>query len=135
MPKDAQWGDLGKKDTHFFFFSNVFEFLSYSNVFVLYVHPKTNTKSFVDVIDVGPYRPPGTSPIQWRGEVAVAPQYAEDYQVVEQNLEGLTADIPDMTLEEVPRCDQHHTIGVSTSMSRLLRRVSRDVMCYCERHS
>jgi hypothetical protein len=58
---------------------------------------------FVDNTDVGPYRPPGTSPIQRRGEVAtVAPQYVEDYQVVEQNLEGLTADIPDMTLEEVP---------------------------------
>jgi hypothetical protein len=77
-------------------------FLSYSNVFVLYVYPKTNTKSFVDNIDVGPYRAPDTSPIHRRGEVATTPQYAEDYQVVEQNLEGLTADIPDMTLEEVP---------------------------------
>jgi hypothetical protein len=98
------------------------------------LHPKTNTKSFVDNTDVGPYRPPDTSPIQRRGEVAAAPQYAEDYQVVEQNLEGLTADIPDMTLEEVPRRDQRHTVGVSTSMSRLLRRVARAVMCYRERH-
>ena len=62
------------------------------------------------------------------------PQYAEDYQVVEQNLEGLTADIPDMTLEEVPRHDQCHTIGVSTSKSQLLRRVAREVVCYRERH-
>ena len=46
-----------------------------------------------------------------------APQYAEDYQVVEQNLEGLTADIPDMNLEEVPRRDQRHTVGVSIAMS------------------
>ena len=39
---------------------------------------------FVDNTDVGPYRPPGTSHIQRRGEIAVAvPQYAEDYQVVE----------------------------------------------------
>ena len=93
------------------------EFLSYLNVFVLYIHPKTNTKSFVDNTDVGPYRTPNTSPIQQRGEVAATPQYVEDYQVVEQNLEGLTADIPDMTLEEVPRCDQRHTVGVSTSIS------------------
>jgi hypothetical protein len=100
----------------------------------LYIHPKTNTKSFVDNTDVGPYRPPGTSPIQRRGEVAAAPQYAEDYQVVEQNLEGLTADIPDMTLEEVPRRDQRHTVGVSAAMSRLLRRVARAVVCYRERH-
>jgi hypothetical protein len=53
---------------------------------------------------------------------------------VEQNLEGLTTDIPDMTLEEVPRRDQRHTVGVSTAMSRLLRRVARAVMCYRERH-
>jgi hypothetical protein len=110
------------------------EFLSYSNVFVLYVHPKTNTKLFVDNTDVGPYRPPGTYPIQRRGEVAATPQYAEDYQVVEQNMEALTADIPYMTLEEVPRCDQCHTVGVSTSMSRLLRRLAQAVMCYRERH-
>jgi hypothetical protein len=63
-----------------------------------------------------------------------APQYVEDYQVVEQNLEGLTADILDMSLEEVPRRNQHHTVGVSASMSRLLRRVARAVMCYRERH-
>jgi hypothetical protein len=109
-------------------------FLSYSNVFVLYVCPKNNTKLFVDNTDVGPYRPLGTSPIQRRGEVAVAPQFAEDYQVVEHNLEGMTADIPDMTLEEVPQRDQRHTVGVSTSMSRLLRRVAREVVCYHERH-
>jgi hypothetical protein len=62
LPEDAQWGDLGKKYTHFLFL-NVFEFLSYSNVFVLCVHPKTNTKLFVHNTDVGPYRPPITSPI------------------------------------------------------------------------
>jgi hypothetical protein len=75
------------------------------------------TKFDCDDTDVGPYQPPGTSPIQRRGEVATAPQYAEDYQVVEQNLEGLTANIPYMSLEEVSRRDQHHTIGVSGSMS------------------
>jgi hypothetical protein len=34
LPEDAQWGDLGKKYTNFLFL-NVFEFLSYLNVFVL----------------------------------------------------------------------------------------------------
>jgi len=61
-------------------------------------------------------------------------EHAEDYQVVEQNLEGLPADIPYMTLEEVPRRDQRHTVGVSAAMSRLLRRVARAVMCYRECH-
>jgi hypothetical protein len=53
---------------------------------------------------------------------------------VEQNLEGLTTNIPDMTLEEVPRRDQRHTVGVSAAMGRLLRRVAREVVCYRERH-
>jgi hypothetical protein len=69
----------------------------------LYVRPKTKYKIVVDDIDVGPYRPPGTSPIQQRGEVAPVPQWeVGDYQEVEQNLEGLTTDIPDMPLGEVP---------------------------------
>jgi hypothetical protein len=55
LPEDAQWGDLGKKYTIFFLFKCFCVFLSYSNVFVLYVHPKTNTKSFVDNTNVGPY--------------------------------------------------------------------------------
>ena len=54
--------------------------------------------------------------------------------MVEQNLEGLTTDIPDMPLEEVPRRDQRHTVGVSTTMSRMLHRVARTVVCYHERH-
>jgi hypothetical protein len=54
---------------------------------------------------------------------------------VEQNLEGLIADIPDMPLGEVPRCDQRHTVGVSESMSRLLHRVARAIVCYCECHT
>jgi hypothetical protein len=54
--------------------------------------------------DVGPYRPPGTSPIQGRGEVAPVPRWdAKDYEAMEQNLEGLTADILGMPLGEVPR--------------------------------
>jgi hypothetical protein len=96
---------------------------------------RLNTKFIFDDTDVGPYRPPGTSPIQRRGEVAPVPQWdAEDYQAVEQNLEGLTTDIPDMPLGEVPRRYQRHTVGVSESIGRLLRRVSRAVVCYRERH-
>jgi hypothetical protein len=96
---------------------------------------RLNTKFIVDDTDVGPYRPPGTCPIQQRGEVVPVPQWeAGDYQAVEQNLEGLTVDIPYMPLGEVPRRDQRHTVGVSESMSRLLHRVARAVMCYRERH-
>jgi hypothetical protein len=42
---------------------------------------------------------------------------AEDYEVVEQNLEGLITDIPDMAIGEIPRCYQRHTVDVSESIS------------------
>ena len=82
-------------------------------------------KFLFDDTDVGPYRPPGTSPIQRQGEVApVARWDVEDYEAVEQNLEGLTADIPDIAIGEILRHYQHHTLGLSVSLSRLLHRVA-----------
>ena len=39
-----------------------------------------------------------------------------------------------MTLKEIPRRDQRHTVGVSAAMGQLLRRVARAVVCYHERH-
>ena len=59
---------------------------------------------------------------------------AEDYEAVEQNLEGLTADIPDMDIGEIPRRYQRHAVVVSESINRLLHRVARVVMCDRERH-
>jgi hypothetical protein len=53
---------------------------------------------------------------------------------VEQNLEGLMDDVPDMALEDIPQRDQCHTMGVSASMGRLLRRVARTLVCYHEHH-
>jgi hypothetical protein len=43
-------------------------------------------------------------------------------------------DVPDMPLEEISRRDQCHTVGVSASMGRLLRRVARTLACYREHH-
>jgi hypothetical protein len=101
LPEDAQWGELGKKYTLFSFLNVFMNFIIFKCF--LYVRPKTKYKIVVDDTDVGPYQPPDTSPIQRRGEVAPVPQWdTEDYQAVEQNLEGLTADIPDMPLGEVP---------------------------------
>jgi hypothetical protein len=58
----------------------------------------------------------------------------DDYEAMEQNLEGLTAGIPDMSIEEVPRCYQRHTVGMSGLLSQLLHRVAWVVVCYHERH-
>ena len=93
------------------------------------------TPKCIDNTDVGAYRPAGSSPAQRRGEAVVpVPQYAEDYLTVEKNLEGLMHDVPDMPLEEIPRRDQRHTVGVSASMGRLLRKVARTLVCYREHH-
>jgi hypothetical protein len=43
-------------------------------------------------------------------------------------------DVPDMPLEEIPWHDQCHTMGVSASMGRLLRRVAMTLACYREHH-
>jgi hypothetical protein len=92
-------------------------------------------KSFFDNTNMGPYQPPGMSPIQWRGEAALVVRWdAEHYEAVEQNLEGLTADILDMAIGEILRHYQRHIVGVSESISRLLHRVARAVVCYREHH-
>jgi hypothetical protein len=59
---------------------------------------------------------------------------AEDYEAVEQNLEGLTADVLDITIGEILRRHQCHTVGMSESLSRLLHRVAQLVVCYREHH-
>ena len=61
-------------------------------------------KYLFDDTDVGPYRPPITSPIQRQGEVAPVVRWdVEDYEAVEQNLEGLTVDVPYIAIGEIPR--------------------------------
>jgi hypothetical protein len=57
--KDAQWGDLGKYT--FFYFKC---FCDFYHIKCFYVCPRTDQKSLFDDTDVGPYRPPGTYPIQ-----------------------------------------------------------------------
>jgi hypothetical protein len=53
---------------------------------------------------------------------------------VEQNLEGLMHDVPDMPLEEIPQHDQRHTVGVPAYMGRFLHRVAKTLVCYREHH-
>jgi hypothetical protein len=82
-------------------------------MFLGLLHRRRLTPRCVANTDVGAHRPAGSSPIQRRGEViAPAPQHAADYLIVEQNLEGLMHDVPDMFLDEVPQNDQRHTVGV-----------------------
>jgi hypothetical protein len=94
----------------------------------------TNRVLFDDA-DVGPYRPPGSSPIPRRGERGVVVGVVVvDPEAIEQNMEGLTMNFLDATIDEIPRHCQCHTVGVSTSIGRLLCRVAWAVACYSEQH-
>jgi hypothetical protein len=42
--------------------------------------------------------------------------------------------IHDAMVDELPRHYQRHTIGISTSIGRLLHRVARAIVCYREQH-
>jgi hypothetical protein len=76
---------------------------------------------------VVPYRPPGSSPIQICGEIGTVVGrgvVVEDLEEIEQNLEGLTMNIPEIMVDELPRCYQCHTVGLSASIGRLFHRVA-----------
>ena len=113
----------------------MFLYFHHIKCFWFYYLCRRLTLKCIDNIHVGAYRPAGSSPVQRRGEAVVpVPQHAADYFTVEQNLEGLMHDIPDLSLDEVPQNDQRHTVGVPASMGRLLRRVVRNLVCYRDHH-
>ena len=58
----------------------------------------------------------------------------EELRYLEENLQRLTVGILDMTTDEVPRCYQRHTAGVSGRFSRILCRVAQAIACYHEHH-
>jgi hypothetical protein len=51
---------------------------------------------------------------------------------VERNLWGLTMGVPPLRRRDVPLHLQRHTVGVPESLNHLLRRVTREVVCYVE---
>ena len=53
---------------------------------------------------------------------------------LEENLDRQTLDIPDATIDYLPRRFQRHTAGVSDHFSRLPHSVARAIMCYHEHH-
>ena len=69
-----------------------------------------------------------------RAQPAADPQVEGDDDLV-QNLEALTRGIPDYgRLADVRGAYQRHTVGVSTRVHHLLRRLVRAMTCYHEHH-
>jgi len=104
-------------------------FQQYSRHYYLPIVSQSNTT------DVGPRRPQGSSPLLRRGEVgaiipAQAMEASRELEDVETCLEGLTGDLSDLELEDVPQALQRHTIGVPARFRRFLRKVARAVACY-----
>ena len=85
--------------------------------------------------DVGAERPADLPHNVRRVQPAADHQAEGDDDDLVQNLEALTRGIPDYgRLADVPRVYQRHTVGVSTRIHHLLRRVVWAVTCYHEHH-
>ena len=84
--------------------------------------------------DVGVVRPRGASPLDRRAGARFVPQGDDITEELEENLERLTLDIPNVAIDDLLTRYQRSTMGVPGRFSRLLRRVARAVMCYHEHH-
>jgi hypothetical protein len=84
---------------------------------------------------VGPYCPLRSSPIHRIGERGVVEGVVViDLEVIKKNLEGLTMNVPDAMVDELPKHYQRDIVGVSTSIGSLLHKVAWEVTCYSEQH-
>lgn len=95
-------------------------FCIFTYVIFINVSSDSNMSSLVAYADIGPVRPPGSSPLHRRGEGPAAGVGAE---AVEENLEALMERIQGMSFDEVPLHLQRYTVGVSQRVRRLLQRV------------
>jgi len=88
--------------------------------------------------DVGPQRPANLWPFERRHSVAPVPTpqdaAAETLAELEQDLERLTADIPETTIDDIPNRLQRYVVAVPEPFRRLLCRVARAVVSYREHH-
>ena len=88
--------------------------------------------------DVGPQRPAALRPFERRQPVAPAPapqdESAEVLAELEGHLERLTGDIPETTIDDIPRRLQRYVIGVPGPFRRFLCKVARAVVSYRDHH-
>ena len=56
----------------------------------------------------------------------------EDLEDSEEKIQCLTMGIPDISIDDLPRWYQHHTVRVLSYFERILHRVARAMMCYHE---
>ena len=105
-------------------------------LFVLY-RLKIDSNNFQNA-DVGPRHPTNLRPYERRLPVAAAPapqdEATETLAVLESDLERLTADIPETTIDDIPIRLQRYVVGVPGPFRRFLCRVARAVVPYRDHH-
>lgn len=113
------------------------KFFKLSIFFVFKYRLKTDSKNFQNA-DVGPRHPANLRPFERRQPVipVLVPQDAavETLAVLEQDLERLTADIPETTIDDIPIRLQRYVVAVPRPFRRFLCRVARAVVSYREHH-
>ena len=112
------------------------EVLYFSHVFKLYIF-FCFLKKFQNA-DVGPQRPANLRPFERRHPVAPVPApqdaAAESLAELEQDLERLTPDMPETTIDDIPIRLQRYVVAVPGPFRRFLRKVARAVVSYREHH-
>ena len=98
----------------------------------------TDSKIFQNA-DVGPQRPANLRPFERRHPVAPlpAPQDAEAAEMLtelEHDLQRLTADVPETTIDDIPIRLQRYVVAVPRPIRRYLLKVARAMVSYREHH-
>ena len=116
-------------------FSQVFKLFTFFCLFLYRL--KTDSDNFQNA-DVGPQRLANLRPFERRVPIAPAPApqdaAAETLAELEQDLERLTADIPETTIDDIPIRLQRYVVAVPRAFRRFLCRVARAVVSYREHH-
>ena len=118
-----------------------FIFHEFSNcvyIFFVFIYRlKTDSTNFQNA-NVGPRRPANLRAFERRIPVVPAPApqdaAAETLAKLEQDLERLTADIPETTIDDIPIRLQRYVVAVPGPFRRFLCRVARAVVSYREHH-
>ena len=84
--------------------------------------------------DIGTARPGGASPLDRRAGACFVLQGDDVTKELEENLERLTLEILDASIDDLPMRYQRPIVGVPGQFSRLLCRVTRAMMCYHKHH-
>lgn len=104
----------------------------------LYISPHTDSR-IVQYADVGPRRPANLRAFERRYPAAQPPPAPQDAAAemlieLEHDLERLTADIPETTLDDIPIRLQRHVVAVPGQIRRFLCKVARAVVSYRDHH-